>query len=82
MPSDDDGAADLVIGRIVDPHAVGQVAGIAASEDVAAAGRRADVVGLDQVPGGADALDVNAVAVVGRDDVARAGDGAADDVAR
>ena len=61
LPSDRDGAADLVVGRVVDPHAVGVVAGIAAAEDIAAAGRHADVVGLDQVSRRPHARDVNAV---------------------
>ena len=77
------GAADLVIGRVVDPDAVGGVAGLAVAEEITAAGRRADVVGLDQIPRRAHALDMHAVSCgCRRDEVARARDGAADDVAR
>ena len=54
-------AADLIVGRVVDPHAVGRVAGIGRPEDVAAAGRDADVVGLDEISRGTDAADVDAV---------------------
>ena len=82
LPSLEVGSADLVIGCVVDQHAVGAVAGLAVAEDIAAAGSQADVVGLDQVPRRPHALDVDAVAQVVRDQVARAGDGAADDVAR
>ena len=55
LPSADDRAADLVIGCVVDPDAVAVVARVAAAEDIAAAGCRADVVGLDQVPRRPDA---------------------------
>ena len=75
-------AADLVIGGVVDPHAVGEVAGLAVAEDITAAGCRADIVGLDQVPRRPHAFDVDAVAQVVRDEIARARDGSADDVAR
>ena len=61
LPSLDDGAADLVIGRVVDPDAVAEVARLAVAEDITAAGCRADIVGLDQVSRRAHALDVDAV---------------------
>ena len=49
-----------------------RIAGPAVAEDVAAARGRADVVGLDEIPRGADPAQMNAVAVVRRDDIARA----------
>ena len=59
-----------------------RVARLAVAEDVAAAGSGTDVVGLDQISRGTDSAQVNAVAVVRRDDVARPGGRAADHVAR
>ena len=81
LPSLDDTAADLVIGCVVDPDAVGVVAGIAAAEHGSRRRGHADVVGLDQVPRRPHAFDVNAVTAVGRDHVAGPGDGPSDHIA-
>ena len=59
-----------------------ELPGLPVAEDIAAAGRDADVVGLDEISRGADPAQMHAVAVVGRDDIARARHGAADHVAR
>ena len=75
-------AADLIIGCVVDPDAVARVAGLALAEDIPAAGGRADVVALDEIARGPDALDADAGAGVVGDEVARGRGRPADAVAR
>ena len=75
-------AADLIVRGVVDANTVSRVAGLAVAEDITTPRGRADVVGLDQIPGGTDSAQLNAIAVIGRDDVARPGDSASDHVAR
>ena len=86
------GNADLVVGCVVDEDPVPQIAhlrravlavtGVALAEEVRTVDVGADVVGLDPIVQRAGALDVNAIGLVGRDDVRRPGHVAADQVAR